>query len=119
MVSDREQVAAASGIPLGPLRYYPNVPVRDSAGNFYLSQGNNLLTVGVIPNPMAVLLANFDNYDTRRILASTFAEAQIIKGLKFKTQFNLDVRNTYDDQWWNPDFGDGQGLNGCGTKCRR
>jgi TonB-linked SusC/RagA family outer membrane protein len=103
---------AASGIPLGPLRYYPNVPVKLPNGNFYLAQGGNLLTVGVIPNPVAVLLANYDNYDTRRLLASMYAEAQIIKGLKIKTQYSLDVRNSYDDQFWNPDVGDGAGLVG-------
>jgi TonB-linked SusC/RagA family outer membrane protein len=103
---------AASGIPLGPLRYYPNVPVRDANGNFYLAQGNNALTVGIIPNPVAVLLANYDNYDTRRILMSAYAEAEIIQNLKLKTQYNLDVRNSYDDQFWSPDVGDGQGLAG-------
>jgi TonB-linked SusC/RagA family outer membrane protein len=103
---------AASGIPLGPLRYYPNVPVKLQNGNYYLAQGGNLLTVGVIPNPVAVLVANYDNYDTRRFLASTYAEAQIIKGLKLKIQYNLDVRNSYDDQFWNPDVGDGAGLVG-------
>ena len=103
---------AASGIPLGPLRYYPNVPVKDANGNFYLAQGNNGLTVGVIPNPVAVLLANYDNYDTRRILASAYAEAEIVRDLKWKVQYNLDVRNSYDDQFWNPDVGDGAGLAG-------
>ncbi len=103
---------AASGIPLGPLRYYPNVPVRDAAGNFYLAQGNNTLTVGIIPNPIAVLLGNYDNYDSRRILASIFAEAELTRGLKLKTQYSLDLRNSYDDQFWNPDVGDGQGLGG-------
>lgn len=103
---------AASGIPLGPLRYYPNVPVRDGNGNFYLGQGNNLLTVGILPNPVAPLLANFDNLDTRRLTASGFAEATIIRGLKFKTQFGADYRQGYSDQWWSNDFGDGQGLGG-------
>ena len=103
---------AASGIPLGPLRYYPNVPVRDTNGNFYLSQGNNLLTVGIIPNPVAPLLGNFDNYDTRRFIASGYLEAQIMRGLKFKSQYGIDYRAGYDDQWWSPDFGDGQGLGG-------
>ncbi len=104
--------AAASGIPLGPLRYYPNVPVRDAAGNFYLGQGNNLLTVGILPNPIAPLTDNYDNYDTRRFTTSAYAEATLLRGLKFKTQFGADYRQSYDDQWWSPDFGDGQGLGG-------
>ena len=103
---------AASGIPLGPLRYYPNVPVRNATGDFYLNQGNNTLTVGVIPNPVAVLLANFDNNDANRILGSTYAEAQIIKGLKFKSQYNFDYETQHTDQFWNPDVGDGSGLAG-------
>jgi TonB-linked SusC/RagA family outer membrane protein len=104
--------AAASGIPVGPLRYYPNVPVRDANGNFYVGQGNNGLTVGSIPNPVAPLLANFDNVDTRRLITSGYAEATIIRGLKFKTQFGVDYRQGYTTQWWSNEFGDGQGLGG-------
>ncbi len=103
---------AASGIPLGPLRYYPNVPVRDATGKFYLAQGGNTLTVGVIPNPVAVLLSNYDNYDTRRFLASAYGEIQFIKGLKFKSQYNIDYRLGLDDQFWSPEVGDGAGLAG-------
>lgn len=104
--------AAASGIPLGPLRYYPNVPVRDPNGDFYLAQGGNSLTVGILPNPVAVLLANFDNVENQRFVGSGFAEAQIIKGLKFRSQYNTDLQNGATNQFWSPDVGDGSGLAG-------
>lgn len=104
--------AAASGIPLGPLRYYPNVPVRNAAGDFYLNQGNNGLSIGIIPNPVAVLLANFDNNDANRILTSAYAEIQFARGLRFKSQYNIDYENQFTDQFWSPDVGDGSGLAG-------
>ncbi|HMP91324.1 MAG TPA: TonB-dependent receptor [Phnomibacter sp.] len=103
---------AASGIPLGPLLYFPNVPVRGANGDYYLGQGGNTFGMGVIPNPVAVLKANFDNRDTRRFLGSVFGEAQIIKGLKLKSQFNADYGTAFSDQFWNPTVGDGSGLAG-------
>jgi TonB-linked SusC/RagA family outer membrane protein len=108
--------AAASGIPLGPLRYYPNVPVKDPNGDFYLAQGGNALTVGILPNPVAVLLANFDNVENQRFVGSGYAEAQLIKGLKFRTQYNTDQQNGYTNQFWSPNVGDGSGLAGVAQK---
>jgi len=103
---------AASGVPLGPLLYFPNVPVFGPNGDFYLGQGGNGTNMGIIPNPVAVLQANYDRRDTRRFLGSAFAEAQIVKGLKFKTQYNVDLQTAYTDQYWNPTVGDGGGLAG-------
>ena len=103
---------AASGIPLGPLLYFPNVPVRDQNGEFYLIQGGNTFGMGVIPNPVAVLLANFDDRENYRYLGSFYGEAQLYKGLKFKTQYNIDYQTSFTDQFWNPDVGDGSGLAG-------
>ncbi len=103
---------AASGIPLDPLLYFPNVPVRDMNGNFYLGQGGNSFGMGVLPNPVAVLLANFDNREDYTYIGSFYGEAQIIKGLKFKSQYNVDFQTSFGDQFWGPDYGDGQGLGG-------
>lgn len=104
--------AAASGVPLAPLVYFPNVPVKDANGNFYLGQGGNTFGMGIIPNPVAVLLANYDNRQDYRYIGSFYGEAQIIKGLKFKSQYNTDVQTSYTSNFWGPDYGDGQGLGG-------
>ncbi len=98
--------AAASGIPLGPLFMFPNTPVYGSDGNYYYGKGGNAGSTPV-PNPVAVLYKNFDNYETKRFLASGFAEAKIAEHFKLKTQYNIDYQTGLSDQFWNPDIGDG------------
>lgn len=100
---------ALSGIPFGPLTAMPNIPVYGPDGKYYTGQGGNTIAINT-PNPEAVTNLNFDNRDARRFIGSAFGEVQLIRGLKFKSQANLDYSNAYTDQWWNPDVGDGQGF---------
>jgi TonB-dependent starch-binding outer membrane protein SusC len=101
--------ALLSGIPLGPLLAAPNIPVYGSDGDYYLGRGGN--TIGSnIPNPKAVTNLNYDNRDSRRFIGSAFGEVQLIKGLKFKSQVNLDYLTAFNDNYWNPDVGDGLGF---------
>lgn len=100
---------ALSGIPFGPLTAMPNIPVYDTAGKYYDGIGGNKVSYNT-PNPEAVTNLNFDNRDARRFIGSAFGEVQLIKGLKFKSQVNLDYLNAFTDQWWNPDIGDGLGF---------
>lgn len=104
---------ALSGVPFGPLTMYPNVPVYDANGNYYFGAGGNIVTQNT-PNPVAVQELNFDTRDTRRLVASAYAEATILKGLKFKTQYNSDFQTAFTDNYWNPEIGDGNGLVGLG-----
>jgi TonB-linked SusC/RagA family outer membrane protein len=106
--------AALSGIPYGPLTAAPNIPVYDTANNgiinnYYIGQGGNKASNGT-PNPIAVQHINYDNRDSRRFIGSAFGEAQLIKGLKFKTQINVDYQNAFTDNYWGPEVGDGQGV---------
>jgi TonB-dependent starch-binding outer membrane protein SusC len=60
-----------------------------------------------------------DNYDVKtisvRYIGSIYAEAQIAKGLKFKTSFSLDY-NHYDEwQYWNSKTSIGRASNGEAT----
>jgi TonB-linked SusC/RagA family outer membrane protein len=100
---------ALSGIPFGPLTAFPNIPVYDPDGKYYAGQGGNTIASNV-PNPEAVTNLNYDNRDARRFIGSAFGEVQLIKGLKFKSQINLDYSYALSDNWWNPDIGDGQGF---------
>lgn len=100
---------ALSGIPFGPLTAMPNIPVYDADGKYYNGIGGNKVSYNT-PNPEAVTNLNFDNRDARRFIGSAFGEVQLIKGLKFKSQVNLDYSNAFTDNWWNPDIGDGQGF---------
>lgn len=100
---------ALSGIPFGPLTAMPNIPVYGSDGKYYDGIGGNTVSYNT-PNPEAVINLNYDNRDARRFIGSAFGEVQLIKGLKFKSQINLDYTNAFTDQWWNPDIGDGLGF---------
>lgn len=102
---------ALSGIPFGPLTAFPNIPVKTADGEFYTGQGGNTIALNV-PNPLAVQTLNFDVRDSRRYIGSAFGELQLYKGLKFKSQINLDYNNAFTDQFWNPDIGDGSSLGG-------
>ncbi len=102
---------ALSGVPFGPLTAYPNVPAFNEDGTYYTGSGGNS-PLNNTPNPMAVQRLNFDTRDSRRMIASTYGEAQLIKGLKLKSQFNIDQLSGYTDQYWDPAVGDGSGLAG-------
>jgi TonB-linked SusC/RagA family outer membrane protein len=100
---------ALSGIPFGPLTAMPNIPVYGPDGKYYYGIGGNKIAYNT-PNPEAVINSNFDNRDARRLIASAFGEVQLIKGLKFKSQVNLDNSGGLGDNWWNPEVGDGLGF---------
>lgn len=101
--------AALSGIPYGQLTSAPNIPVYDTSGKYYLGQGGNTIATNT-PNPVAVQHMNYDNRDARRFIGSAFGEAEIWKGLKFKSQINVDYSTGWTDGYWNPEVGDGVGV---------
>jgi TonB-linked SusC/RagA family outer membrane protein len=100
---------ALSGIPYGPLTAFPNIPVKDQNGDYYIGQGGNTIASNT-PNPVAVQHLNYDNRDARRFIGSAYGEAELIKGLKFKSQVNLDYLSAFNDNFWNEKVGDGQGF---------
>ncbi|HMR91335.1 MAG TPA: TonB-dependent receptor [Chitinophagaceae bacterium] len=104
---------ALSGVPFGPLTAYPNIPIHNEDGSYYTGAGGNS-PLNNTPNPVAVQELNFDTRDSRRLIGSVYGEAQLIKGLKFKSQFNIDQLSGYTDQYWDPSVGDGSGLAGLG-----
>jgi len=70
---------------------YPSIaPVHDLDGNFagaFLSD---------IRNPLASLYYNRDNTRKRlKLFGNVYAELEIVKGLKFKTNFGVDYSNYY------------------------
>lgn len=74
-------------------RSSPWVPVRDVAGNF---AGSKIAGTGNWQNIIANRTREQDNYWTNsRIFGSLWGEADLYKGLTFRTQFGLDYRNGY------------------------
>jgi len=101
---------ALSGNPFGPLTAIPNLPVYGADGEYYIGLGGNVQGNNT-PNPVAVQKLNYDNLYSKRFLGSAYGQINIIDGLKFKTQINLDYMDNKGDQYWNDRVGDGQGLN--------
>ncbi|MBC7866282.1 MAG: SusC/RagA family TonB-linked outer membrane protein [Gloeobacteraceae cyanobacterium ES-bin-316] len=104
---------ALSGVPFGPLTAYPNVPVYDSTGAYYNNAGGNS-PLNNTPNPVAVQNLNYDTRDNRRFIGSAYGEASLLKGLKLKSQYNIDYQTALTDQFWDPFVGDGAGSGGVG-----
>ena len=104
---------AYSGIPSGPFTALPNIPVYGPDGKYYTGLGGNTNLVRYsTPNPVAVTQLNYEDRDARRFIGSSFGELQLIKGLKLKSQVNIDYSNAYIDGFWNKDIGDGTGPKG-------
>jgi TonB-linked SusC/RagA family outer membrane protein len=97
---------ALSGFPFGPLTAMPNIPVNGPDGKYYTGIGGNSIAYNV-PNPEAVTHMNFENRDARRFIGSAFGEVQFIKGLKLKSQVNIDYSSSFTDAYWNKEIGDG------------
>lgn len=102
-----------AGIPFGPLTALPNIPVYGPDGKYYTGVGGNTNLVGYgIPNIEATTHLNYQKRDARRFIGSAFGEVQLIKGLKFKSQVNIDYSTGTIDEFWNKDIGDGATLKG-------
>lgn len=92
-------------------RASPYVPVYDIAGNF---AGSKFAGTGNFQNPVANQKRNKDNYYTHnRVFGNLWAEADIIQGLTFRTNFGLDYTNGYSYRMdkKNPEFSETMGQN--------
>jgi TonB-linked SusC/RagA family outer membrane protein len=97
-----------AGIPFGPLTALPNIPVYGPDGKYYTGVGGNSSLVSYsVPNLEATTHLNYQKRDARRFIGSAFGELQLIKGLKFKSQVNIDYSTGVIDEFWNKDIGDG------------
>jgi TonB-linked SusC/RagA family outer membrane protein len=102
-----------AGIPYGPLTALPNIPVYGPDGKYYTGVGGNTALVNYsTPNLEATTHLNYEKRDVRRFIGSAFGEVQLIKGLKFKSQINIDYLTGVSDAFWNKDIGDGAGQKG-------
>lgn len=102
---------ALSGVPFGPLTAYPNVPIYKEDGEYYTGAGGNS-PLNNTPNPVAVQNLNYDTRESRRLIGSIYGEVRLFKGLKFRSQYNVDQLSAYTDQYWDASVGDGSGLAG-------
>ncbi len=74
-------------------RSSPWVPVYDIRGNF---AGSKIAGTGNFQNTVATQIRNKDNYySNNRVFGSLWGEADLYKGLTFRTTFGLDYTNNY------------------------
>lgn len=88
-----QAAAAESSAYSWTYRASPWVPLRDTHGNY---AGSKITGTGNFQNPVAIQERNKDNYWTNsRIFGNLWAEADLFKGLTFRTNFGLDYTNNY------------------------
>lgn len=74
-------------------RASPYVPVYDIQGNF---AGSKIAGTGNFENPVAIKKREVGNYwSNSRIFGNLWAEADLYKGLTYRTNFGLDYTNNY------------------------
>ena len=88
-------------------RMQPIVPVYDIADNF---AGSKAPGAGNGQNPVAILYRQRNNNEKDvRLLGSIYAEVDILKGLKFRSNFGIDYNNSYRNTFSdiNPEHSEG------------
>ena len=95
--------------------------ILDANGKKQYDFGNNgplkrpVLTPG---NPAGTTSLNPTSYDRYTTSLNAFAEAKIIQGLKFRTQYAIDLYQFEQNTYYNPFVGDGATYNGRSYKSR-
>lgn len=111
---------ALSGNLTNAIRALPNVPAQYADGSYNLNLNGNTLGQGgnskVIDDNYTNIKYVVDNnvYRNRNlnIVGDAFVDAQILKGLNFRSQIGINLLNGEDYQYWNPVHGDGRSSNG-------
>jgi TonB-linked SusC/RagA family outer membrane protein len=95
--------------------------ILDAKGNKQFDFGNNgPLSRPVLnpANPLGTTSLNPTTYDRFITSMNGYAEAQIFRGLKFKTQYVLDLYQLNQNTYYNPFIGDGAAYGGRSYKSR-
>jgi TonB-linked SusC/RagA family outer membrane protein len=96
-------------------------PILNATGQKQYDYGNNgqlkrtVLTPG---NPAGTTSQNPTSYDRFITSVNSYAEAQIVNGLKFRTQYSIDFYQFGQNTYFNPFIGDGAAYGGRSFKSR-
>ncbi len=101
------------GNPILTSKFTPNTnPVYNADGSYNLNiYGGN----GVGWNPVAIQDINKRKSVFTKILSSAGLDYNILKNLRFSSNVGIDYNYYDEDEYWNPDFGDGNQNLGGGT----
>ena len=92
-------------------RASPWVPVKDEFGNW---AGSKITGTGNFQNVIAMVYRDKDNYwSNSRVFGNVWGEADLMKGLTFRTSFGVDYTNNYYYRMSkkNPEFSESPGTN--------
>jgi TonB-linked SusC/RagA family outer membrane protein len=111
------QAYSTGGLARLPLVLNPNVAPRNADGSYNITSTGSLgLGANTIANnyPNALVLLDLDKYTSSNtnVIGDIYAEWQLVTGLKFKTQYNINKLNIANTTFQNPIAGDGQSSNG-------
>jgi TonB-linked SusC/RagA family outer membrane protein len=112
---------ASSIFPLYLLDPATGAYILDSRGNKQYDFGNNGSLVrpyGKAVNPVATTSMNPTTNDRLIISANGYGEAQLYTGLKFRTQYAVDLYQLGGNTYYNPFVGDGSAYGGRSFKSR-
>ncbi|MDA3928689.1 MAG: TonB-dependent receptor [Prolixibacteraceae bacterium] len=70
--------------------------VRNSDGQAY---GMSSYVKNEVVNPLAQIEASHGSYNENKILAGAYLEFEFIKGLKYKSSYDIDVANGMSENW--------------------
>lgn len=106
-----------SGLGRIPLITAPNVSPYTATGAYNIRTDNTMgrnrnLTQSGFVNPVPIIDLNSFSSESGQIQASIYAQANILTGLAFRSQYGIDQINVEDLTFWTPIHGDGFGQNG-------
>ncbi|MBP3203361.1 MAG: SusC/RagA family TonB-linked outer membrane protein [Bacteroidales bacterium] len=111
-------VFSAAGLPRVAMIMPPILTPYNEDGSYYVMNGGQYIGVGGIsisslsyPNGMAQK-ESFNAIVTDRVIASGFAQVEVVKNLFLKTQFGADYMVENEETFWSPIYGQGAGNNG-------
>lgn len=76
----------------------PHIPVKDFNGNYAGPEQQNV-SAQIGANPVALALLRNNTRNNHRILSNIYANAKIIEGLTFRTDFSFDYGNGLNHQF--------------------
>ncbi|MBN2762565.1 MAG: SusC/RagA family TonB-linked outer membrane protein, partial [Bacteroidales bacterium] len=79
------------GVIMNALLMQPDIPVKNMDGEY---AGPDVTYAGSNYNPVALALLRNNNLDRERIMANVYGNADIIKGLTFRTELGFDNNNS-------------------------
>lgn len=116
--SRNDGVFSAAGLPRQATILPPITFPYNEDGSYYTANNGEYIGVGGVniaslgyPNAMAQK-ESFNKINTDRIIASGFAEVELLKNLFVKSQFGADYMMENEETFWSPVYGQGAGNNG-------